>query len=289
MAIWLVPTLVSLFLYGIGQGLVKKYISEVPPARFCLYFVAARAVLNLSYFALFQRTALLPSLGSAFSLVCILAYIIDGTAWILYFLAIVHGPIAIVGTLSAAYPALTILFARIFLREQLTYFQYAGLALVLGGCLGLSYAPAGPGARPTSSRWIPLSFFALILWGCGSTLLKAAYSLPGADEVNVLVFALVGAMPTLGVYGILRGRKGADDPGEWTRAALPMLMLAGGDIGFIVATRYGPVSLTTPLSGAYPVVTVVFARFALGERIALWQGVSIAAILVGMALTPGTG
>ena len=48
MAIWLVPTLVSLFLYGIGQGLVKKYISEVPPARFCLYFVVAKIVLNLS-------------------------------------------------------------------------------------------------------------------------------------------------------------------------------------------------------------------------------------------------
>jgi drug/metabolite transporter (DMT)-like permease len=56
-----------------------------------------------------------------------------------------------------------------------------------------------------------------------------------------------------------------------------------------VATRYGPVSLTSPLSGAYPVVTVVFARFALGERISFWQGVSIAVILVGMVLTPGAG
>ena len=289
MAIWLIPTLVSLFLYGIGQGLVKKYISEVPPARFCLYFVAAKAILNLSYFALFQKTALIPSLGSAFSRTSLLAYLVDGVAWILYFLAIVHGPIAIVGTLSAAYPALTILFARFFLHEQLTLVQYAGLALVLGGCLGLSYAPAGPGSRPTDRRWIPLSFVALVLWGCSSTLLKAAYHLPGADEVNVLVFSVVGGMATLGVYGWLRGRKGAADTGEWKRSALPMLMLAGGDIGFIVATRYGPVSLTTPLSGAYPVVTVVFARFALGERIGIWQGVSIAAILAGMALTPGAG
>jgi transporter family protein len=289
MAIWLVPTLVSLFLYGIGQGLVKKYISEVPPARFCLYFVAARAVLNLTYFSLFQKTALLPSLGSAFARTCALSYILDGTAWILYFLAIVHGPIAIVGTLSAAYPALTILFARLFLNEQLTYLQYAGLTLVLGGCIGLSYAPAGPGARPTSRRWIPLSFFALILWGCGGTLLKAAYGLPGADEANALVFALAGGLATLGLYGLVRGRQGAADPREWRRSALPMLMLAGGDVGFIVATRFGPVSLTTPLSGAYPVVTVVFARFALGERIGFWQGVSIAAILVGMVLTPGVG
>lgn len=289
MAIWLVPTLVSLFLYGIGQGLVKKYISEVPPARFCLYFVAAKTVLNLSYFALFQKTALLPSVGSPFSLACVVVYTIDGTAWILYFFAIVHGPIAIVGTLSAAYPALTILFARLFLHEQLTYLQYAGLVLVLGGCIGLSYAPSAPGAGPTSSRWILPSFGALILWGSSSTLLKAAYDLPGADEANALVFALVGALATLGLYGILNGRQGAADPREWRRAAIPMLMLAGGDVGFIVATRYGPVSLTTPLSGAYPAVTVVFARFALGERIALWQGVSIATILVGMALTPGVG
>ena len=289
MAIWLIPTLVSLFLYGIGQGLVKKYISEVPPARFCLYFVAAKAILNLSYFALFQKTALIPSVGTAFGGTSLLAYLVDGVAWILYFMAIVHGPIAIVGTLSAAYPALTILFARFFLHEQLTLVQYAGLALVLGGCLGLSYAPAGPGSRPTDRRWIPLSFVALVLWGCSSTLLKAAYHLPGADEVNVLVFSVVGGMATLGVYGWMRGRKGAADTGEWKRSALPMLMLAGGDIGFIVATRYGPVSLTTPLSGAYPVVTVVFARFALGERIGIWQGVSIAAILAGMALTPGAG
>lgn len=289
MAIWLVPTLVSLFLYGIGQGLVKKYISEVPPARFCLYFVAARAILNLTYFSVFQKTALLPSLGSPFASTCILSYLLDGTGWILYFLAIVHGPIAIVGTLSAAYPALTIVFARLFLHEQLTHLQYAGLMLVLGGCIGLSYAPAGPGAGPTSRRWIPLSFLAMILWGCGGTVLKAAYGMPGADEANALVFALVGGLATLGLYGLVRGRRGAADPGEWTRAALPMLMLAGGDVGFIVATRYGPVSLTSPLSGAYPVVTVVFARFALGERIAFWQGVSIAAILVGMALTPGAG
>lgn len=289
MAIWLVPTLVSLFLYGIGQGLVKKYISEVPPARFCLYFVAAKTVLNLAYFALFHKAALLPSVGSAFSLACVLVYTIDGMAWILYFFAIVHGPIAIVGTLSAAYPALTILFARLFLHEQLTYLQYAGLVLVLGGCVGLSYAPSVPGAGPTSSRWILPSFVALVLWGSSSTLLKVVYGLPGADEANVLVFALVGALATLGLYGILKGRNGAADPREWTRAALPMLMLAGGDVGFIVATRYGPVSLTTPLSGAYPVVTVVFARFALGERISLWQGVSIAAILIGMALAPGVG
>jgi drug/metabolite transporter (DMT)-like permease len=289
MAIWLVPTLVSLFLYGIGQGLVKKYISEVPPARFCLYFVAAKAVLNLSYYARFHRTDPFTAAAAGFGQTCLVAFVLDGLGWLLYFQAIVHGPIAIVGTLSAAYPALTILFARVYLHEQLTLLQYAGVALVIGGCLGLSYAPSAPGAGLIDRRWIPLSFVALVLWGCSSTLLKAAYRLPGADEASVLVFSTLGGMATLGVYGLARGLRGAGDPRAWTRSLVPMGMLAGGDIGFIVATRYGPVSLTTPLSGAYPVITVIFARLVLGERIKLLQGLCIAAILGGMALTPGPG
>jgi len=289
MAIWLVPTLVSLFLYGIGQGLVKKYISEVPPARFCLYFVVAKIVLNLSYYALFQRAELFSAAAARFDAFCLVAYLLDGLGWLLYFQAIVHGPIAIVGTLSAAYPALTILFARMFLHEHLSVLQYAGVALVILGCLGLSYAPSPAGHSITDPRWIPLSFVALLLWGCSSTLLKAAYRLPGADEVNVLVFSTLGGMATLGVYGLARGLKGAANPREWTRSFVPMGMLAGGDIGFIVATRYGPVSLTTPLSGAYPVITVIFARLVLGERVGLLQGACIAAILGGMALTPGSG
>jgi drug/metabolite transporter (DMT)-like permease len=289
MAIWLVPTLVALLLYGLGQGLVKKYIAEVAPARFCLYFVAAKLVLQVAYYGLFRERPLLAPGEGPFVALSILAYVVDGAGWLLYFQAIVHGPIAIVGTLSAAYPALSVVFARLFLGEALAPVQYVGVALVIGGCVGLSYAPAPPGTRPPDPRWIPLSFMALLLWGCSSTLLKGAYRLPGADEVNVMIYSLIGALSTLGVYGVARGRPGAADRGGWLRSFVPMGMLAAGDMAVIVATRYGPVSLITPLSGAYPLVTVVFARVILGERFGVLQAVCIAAILSGMALTSAAG
>src|SRR6478736_1812687 len=41
--LWLTPALLALLLYGLGQGFVKMWITEVPPARFCLYFACARA------------------------------------------------------------------------------------------------------------------------------------------------------------------------------------------------------------------------------------------------------
>jgi len=286
-AVWLVPALTSNLLYGVGQGLVKKNIADVHPARFCLYFTAAKLILNPLYYLAFSKTPLFAPEAAAFSKTCLVAYILDGTGWLLYFQAIVYGPIAIVGTLSAAYPALTVLFAGFFLGEALAGLQYFGVALVIGGCVGLSYAPSPPGSRPINPRWIPLSFMALALWGTSGTLLKHAYTLPGADEANVLIFNMIGGVLTLGTYGILKGLAGSHTRHEWASSFLPMGMMVGGDIGFIVATRYGPVSLTSPISGAYPLVTLVFARFVLNERIGLMQYACIAAILGGMVFAPG--
>jgi hypothetical protein len=48
--LWLTPSLLALLLYGLGQGFVKMWITEVPPARFCLYFACARAVVMGFYF-----------------------------------------------------------------------------------------------------------------------------------------------------------------------------------------------------------------------------------------------
>ena len=285
--VWLTPALAALFLYGIGQGLVKKWIAEVPPARFCLYFVAAKALVNLGFFFANEHPAPFAPEGRAFLAAGVLAYILDGAGWILYFQSIVAGPITIVGTLSAAYPALTVIFARIFLKETLLPAQYFGVVLVILGCLGLSYAPPDPDAKVTDRRWIPLAAAALVLWGAAQTIVKFSYGLPGASEVNLALFNTIGGALTLGTFGWLKGRGGAHSLREWTRSFLPMGMMAGGDLGVILATKSGPVSVVTPLTGAYPLVTLGFAALALKEKVSRLQWVCIAMILAGMVLSPG--
>jgi drug/metabolite transporter (DMT)-like permease len=284
--VWLTPSLTALFLYGIGQGLVKKYIAEVPPARFCLYFVLAKAVVNLGYFVTQDHPALTAPDGHAFLGLGVLAYVLDGTGWIFYFESIIAGPITIVGTLSAAYPALTVLFARVFLGEQLEALQYGAVALVIGGCLGLSYAPADGTGKITSRRWIPLSFLALLLWASAQTIVKYAYGLPQASEVNLALCNTIGGALTLGTFGLLKGRQGRHSIREWAHSFLPMGMMAGGDLGVIIANRYGPISIVTPLTGAYPVVTLAFAALILKERITPLQWGCLGAIITGMVLCP---
>lgn len=97
--------------------------------------------------------------------------------------------------------------------------------------------------------------------------------------------ASVSAMPVappLGTFGLLKGRGGRHSLRERAHSFVPMGMMAGGDLGVIIASRYGPISFVTPLTGAYPVVTLVFAALVLKERIRYLQGACIAAIILGM-------
>lgn len=279
--LWLGPALLALLLYGLGQGFVKMWITEVPPARFCLYFACARAAVMVCYFLASPHTAVFGAEGRQILAIGVLAYVLDGTGWILYFQSIIAGPITIVGTLSAAYPALTIVFAHWFLGETLAPLQYGAVALVIGGCVGLAYEPADAENKVQGRAWIALAFSALVLWGGAQTIVKYDYRL-GATDANMALFSMMGALLTLGVYGFWKGRAGTHSVAEWLRSFLPMGMMAGGDLGALVASRYGQISIVTPLTGAYPLVTLAFASLVLRERIRLLQWICIGAILVGM-------
>ncbi len=272
-----------MLLWGLAQGLAKRSVGEVAPARFCLFYALANAVVSLAFWSSQDAPAVLAAEGRQFAVWGLLAYFLDGSAWIFYYQSIARGPISIVGTLSAAYPALTVIFSRVFLGELLTTAQYAGVAAVIAGCVALAYMPPAPeGARP-QRRWMLYAGAAILIWGVSATLIRYAYRFPGAHEANMALFLGVGGLASLGIYGLLFGRGGTRH--EWGRAAVPMATMALGSLLAAIAYKYGPASVVTPISGAYPVVTLVFAWIALRERPSRLQWAGIASVLVGMVLT----
>ena len=276
-----------MLLWGVAQGLVKKYIGEVPPARFCLFYAFANAAVSLAFWASQGAPPVLAPEGREFATWGLLAYFLDGSAWIFYYQSIAHGPISIVGTLSAAYPALTVILARVFLDETLTTSQYAGVAAVIAGCLALAWTPPAADGRKTQRRWMAYAAAALLIWGVSATLIRYAYRFPGAHEANMALFLGVGGLLSLGVYGLLYGREGASH--EWGHSFGPMATMAVGSLLAAIAYKYGPASIVTPLSGAYPVVTLAFAWAVLRERPNALQWAGIAAVLTGMVLTTAAG
>jgi len=289
--VWLVPTLAAMFAWGIAQGLVKKYIGEVPAARFCLYYAVANAAVNILFWASQDAPPVLAPEGRMFLIIGLSAYVLEGIAWIFYYQSIVYGPISIVGTLSAAYPALTVIFANRFLGETLSPFQIVGVIAVLVGCLSLAWSPSEPGAPARARRWMPLAGTALLLWGVTGVLIRYAYAWYGdneanvASEANMALFIAVGGLLTLGVYGFIFGRKGAASGREWSRSVLPMATMALGGLLAAIAYKTGPASIVSPLSGAYPVVTLGFAWAVLKERPTVLQWFGIATILTGFVFT----
>lgn len=281
---WLAPTLAALVAWGLAQGLVKKYIGEVTAARFCLYYAVANAVVNMAFWTLHDAPPPFAAGGREFAFWGLRAYVLDGLAWIFYYQSITYGPISIVGTLSAAYPALTVIFARVFLGEALTALQTAGVACVLAGCIALAYSPAEERTE-TDRRWMVCAGAAVLIWGVSGTLIRYAYRFPAAHEANMALFVALGGLATLGAYGLLSGAARGASSAEALRAAGPMATMALGSLLVAIAYKHGPASLVTPLAGAYPVVTLAFAWAVLRERPTPLQWSGIAAILAGMVLT----
>jgi len=125
---------------------------------------------------------------------------------------------------------------------------------------------------------------AVIIWGVNATIIRYAYSVPGAHEGNMALFIALGGLATLGVYGWLFGRRGAISRRELGRSFFPMATMAVGGLLTALAYKNGPASIVTPLTGAYPVVTLAFAWAVLRERPSRLQYAGIACVLAGMVL-----
>ena len=310
---WLLPTLSAFLLYGLGQGYAKMYIADMKPARFCLYFIAGKVVLTLGVFlwASYLSAEGNPSPfapGVRQFLFCgLLAGALDAAGWVFYFESLLGGPVSIVGTVSAAYPVVTAVLARIFLAEHLSSIQYMGVILVIAGCIGIAYEPSGqnrdkPAPTEKAKRrffgmpvWFIQALLADFCWGSGATMQDYFFMLPNAGEVasdyNLMLYVMLSGVFVFGGYGWIRDEQKGYPAREVAHATVPVGMFAIGDLATIVAYGVGTATLVTTLSGAYPAVTLVFAYLhpALRERPTFFQWTCIALIFAGMLIAPGSG
>ncbi|UCF80195.1 MAG: DMT family transporter [Acidobacteriota bacterium] len=220
----------------------------------------------------------------------LLSGLLGGTSSILYFESVAGGPISIVGTVSATYPAWTAVIARLFLAEHLSPLQYVGVVVVILGCMGVAYEPSDKsdaGEKTTNRLWFLQANLAAAGWGVSGVVTDHAYELPNASEANLVLFAFLGGVLTLGPYGLLRSRGRKFSQREFTRGALPMAMFTVGNLLLTFAFRHGDATLVQTLSSPYPAITLVFAFIILKERPTFLQWVCIVLILVGMVLCPG--
>jgi len=192
------------------------------------------------------------------------------------------GRLAIVSPVTASYGAVTAVLAAVA-GEAFSAATAAGVVLTIAGVALASTARADnntPGS-PSGLRWALLS---ALCFGAGSWLL-GRIAVPALGElVPIWVYYLTGVI-TLGLISQRAGRTPLRPGiGGW------MLVLAMGSLGsasfvaFSTGLATGRVAIVTVLSSLSSAITVLLARFFLGERLRRLQWAGVAVIVLGLML-----
>jgi len=196
-----------------------------------------------------------------------------------FYRAMALGSISVVATIGAL-GVLVPFFAGIARGESPGALPIAGAGAALTGVLLVAREP-DPEWRSASAAAVGLA--ALSALGFGLFFLGLDLAAP-PNPAWTIVLARVGGVTVLVVAALF-----ARPSLQPSRSALPFLMVIGffdvlANSLFAVATNHGLLSLVAVAGSLYSAVTVLLARFVLGERLALGQRAGVVVALAGVAL-----
>lgn len=274
---WIYFSLITLFLWGVGQILIKKGFSNISS----LWSIAMSALVNTVVYTPF---ALMTGADFSISPSAFLYILVISMLNMLFFYAIAKGQISFSGTIFATYPIVTILLSYLFLGDNPTQFQYAMIALILlgGGLLG--YSTKSKNQRSMFGSWLLWAIAGAVGVGIADFLAKITIGNIGVEKYN-LFFPFAYILGFLGFWVV--DKKGRTLPKKvgvnkfsWTLGGVTLLTM--GMLSFNYALEQGNVSLVATISSGYAALTVVLAHFFLREKMTFRQMLAVACILVGI-------
>ena len=190
------------------------------------------------------------------------------------------GSMGIVTSLSGAGSLAIPLVAGAVLGASITPLQLAGVA-----CAAAAAAAAGGASRDElGRRSLLLAATAAIGFGAWYVLIDLAAR--GGDPLWALVFSRATSAALTAAVAF----------GRFDRARFPVrlvvaagLLDVSGNALYVVAREAIPVGLAAALTGLYPIVTMILARFVLGERLPRLGQVGVALALLGIVLISAGG
>lgn len=206
----------------------------------------------------------------------------------IYLQALEKGDVSMVGSITAAFPAVTAVLAVTLLGEDLSWVNAAGIAVIIGSMVALSYSHGTKdgGARFSRSSLL-LSLATFTIWGVGGIFIKMA--LDGLPLIAYLgVYPLI--LPPI-AFAYLRHRKATWRVflPRWTAPVILAIVVAElWQLAYFAETSaisVGSASVVFPLISAYPIVTIIGARMFLKESMTRLDLALILAVVTGIIMT----
>lgn len=186
------------------------------------------------------------------------------------------GSMGLVTSLSGAGSLALPLLAGALLGTAITPLQLAGV----GSAAAAAAAAGGASRSEMGRRSIGLAGLAAVSFGAWYVLLDLAAR--GGDPLWALVFSRAGSAG-IAIAVLAARRVGARGAPVGTILAAGLFDV-GGNVLYVIAREQMPLGLAAALIGLYPIVTMLLARFVLGEHLPRLGQVGVALALLGIVL-----
>ena len=279
MELWLACALLTVVLYGLGEGLSKEPTVRLGPGRMLALYSLYSVPIYAGWFFIGNGGGSLSVTGVAFGVASALCGTVGNMLW---FMAMESGEASVVSGFTAAYPVVTVIAAVVGLGATLLPLQMISIALLMGATVLLGWVDEAP--RESASRaWLAPMIFAVLLWGAWGVFEKLAIASMGFAG-NAGIYVLVST-PMMLALGWRESRKRGPMDAADVRAAQPTLVLfAIAGITIFLAIGLGPLAVVVPLTTAYTIVAILFRRYWMEEEMTRAQKLAVGLALVGAAL-----
>ncbi len=280
--LWIPFSIATILMYGIGQVFAKETRTKGSSANLLILLGANIAVMWGVYWLVFRR----PGSYDAFTwLDAVVTAALSGAAYVSYYESLKHGKVSIVGTIAGAYAPLTVVLAIVFLGESMTLGEAAGVVLVVAAMLVFTYSAGddGNGARRTEMLGMAFAVMSLFFWGVSAAMAKSVIGRIG-DTNFIGVYALVCPAIWLAYWlGATRASFEKPESNKWL-LELSLLFFAAGGITLYLAIDFGSVSIVSPVTNLYPILTIAVAKMRLKEKLSARQMCALAMLTVAIPL-----
>ncbi|HUK51466.1 MAG TPA: EamA family transporter [Terriglobales bacterium] len=283
MEFWFFLALVPVLFWGIAVALAKVSTSRLGIARVTFLISVIESVMYFTGFISFRTNQTLNAESVAIGLA---SAFVGMVAYVCFYESMVEGQVAILGTISAAYPAISIVGALLLLSEKLTTYEALSLIAIMSGILALSYERSPDSPYKIPKRSLIFALLAFLLWGFWGLTAKIALNDIGPGNVFGCYVLSSLTIPT--AYSMLRKArrelKILERPSWtlWGTGAAGVALNVTGTLIFAFALNIGQASLVVPVSSAYPLVTIVVAILLLGEKLNRIQLIALVFVLIGI-------
>ncbi|UCE91475.1 MAG: DMT family transporter [Methanobacteriota archaeon] len=279
---FLLSVSVTLF-WGLSGVLAKYSTGRLGVARVALLIASVEGVMYSAAFLVLREPHHITLYEGIFASA---SCIVGVSGYLCYFESIMEGQVAIAGTISAAYPALTVIGAVLLLSEALGPLQAIGVAVIIVCVVAISYEPDRTAANALNRRSLLFASAAFFAWGAWSLSSKVAIEMVGPG--NMFGFYVVSSLTAPVIYAWFRHvrphKRTFASPARliWYLGAASLALNVFGAFAYTYALDTGMASLVVPISSAYPIVTALFAIAILREKLNAIQALALVGIVLGL-------